>query len=362
LAQQRGAAGSAAACGARHRLLITMSLKVDVFNHIFPKPFFERLQEVIVNKGAVKRWLYIPFLHDLDVRFRMLEEFGPDYRQILSLSAPPIESVNPDRQTTLELARLANDSMADVVRAHPHRFPGFIASLPLNHVDESVAELGRAVIDLGALGVQIFSNVNGLPLDDERFWPLFQTADRLRCPILLHPARGAGFADYPGETKSKYEIWWTFGWPYETSAAMQRLVFSRLFERLPDIKIVAHHLGAMIPFFEGRVGYGLDQIGTRTADEDYGALRASMQKRPYDYFKMFWADTAVFGSRAATECGLKFFGPDQVLFASDAPFDPEGGPMYIRETIKVLDGLDITPAEREKIYRRNAERLFNRAF
>jgi predicted TIM-barrel fold metal-dependent hydrolase len=334
-------------------------MKIDVFNHIFPKPFFERLQQVIVNKGAVKRWLNIPFLHDLDVRFRMLDEFGSDYRQVLSLSAPPIESINPDRQITIDLARLANDSMADVVRGHPHCFPGFIASLPLNHPDESVAELERAVRNLGALGVQIFSNVSGLPLDDERFFPLFETADRLSCPLFLHPARGVSFTDYASETKSKYEIWWTFGWPYETSAAMQRLVFSRLFDRLPGIKIVTHHLGAMIPYFEGRVGYGLDQLGTRTADEDYSALLRSLKKRPYDYFKMFWADTAVFGSRAATECGLKFFGVDQVVFASDAPFDPEGGPMYIRETIKVIDGLDISPTEREKIYRRNAERLFN---
>ncbi len=339
-----------------------MSIKIDVFNHIFPQPFFARLQEVIVNRGAIKRWLHIPFLHDLDVRFRMLEEFGPDYRQILSLSAPPIESINPDRQVTIDLARLANDSMADLVRAHPGRFPGFIASLPLSDTDASVAELERAVTALGALGVQVFSNVNGVPLDDERFFPLFATADRLACPILLHPARGAGFADYPGESKSKYEIWWTFGWPYETSAAMQRLVFSRLFERLPSIKIVAHHLGAMIPYFEGRIGYGLDQFGARTSDEDYGALLASMPKRPYDYFKMFWADTAVFGSAAATECGLKFFGPDQVVFASDAPFDPEGGPMYIRETIKVIDHLALSPADREKIYRGNAERLFNRRF
>ena len=337
-------------------------LKIDVFNHIFPKPFFDRLQDAVVNKGAVKRWLHIPFLYDIDVRFRRLEEFGAEYRQILSLSAPPIESINPDRAITLDLARLANDSMADLVRAHPHRFPGFIASLPLNHPDESVAEVERAVTSLGALGVQLFSNVNGLPLDDARFFPLFEAADRLRCPILLHPARGANVPDYAGETTSKYEIWWTFGWPFETSAAMQRLVFSRLFDRLPNVKILAHHLGAMVPYFEGRVGYGLDQLGTRTAGEDYGSLLRSLHKRPYDYFKMFWADTAVFGSKAATECGLKFFGTDQVVFASDAPFDPEGGPMYIRETLKVIDGLDISAAEREKIYQRNAERLFGRSF
>src|SRR4249919_1728483 len=121
----------------------TMSVRIDVFNHIFPAPFFERLREVVVNKGATKRWLNIPFLYDLDVRFRMLEEFGPDYRQILSLSAPPIESINPDRAITLELAALANDSMADLVRRYPGRFPGFIASLPLNHPDESIVELER---------------------------------------------------------------------------------------------------------------------------------------------------------------------------------------------------------------------------
>jgi predicted TIM-barrel fold metal-dependent hydrolase len=339
-----------------------MTLKIDVFNHIFPKPFFERLQEVVVNRGGIKRWLHIPFLHDLDVRFRMLEEFGPEYRQILSLSAPPIESINPDRRITLDLATLANDSMAELVRAYPERFPGFIASLPLNHPDESVRELERAVGDLGALGVQLFSNVNGLPLDDPRFAPLFDAAHRLTCPILLHPARGAGFVDYPGEQKSKYEIWWTFGWPYETSAAMQRLVFSGLFDRLPGIRILAHHLGAMIPYFEGRVGYGLDQLGARTADEDYGALLKSMPHRPYDYFKMFWADTAVFGSRSATVCGLSFFGSDQVVFASDAPFDPEGGSLYIRETLKVIDSLDISAADRAKIYQGNAERLFNRSF
>jgi predicted TIM-barrel fold metal-dependent hydrolase len=339
-----------------------MTLKIDTFNHIFPKPFFERLQAVAVNKGAIKRWLNIPFLYDVDVRFRMLEEFGGDYRQVLSLSAPPIESINPDRQITLDLATLANDSMANLVRLYPDRFPGFIASLPLNYPDESINEIERALIKLEAIGVQVFSNVNGVPLDDPRFEPLFKAADRLRCPIFLHPARGATFADYPSEDKSKYEIWWTFGWPYETSVAMQRLVFSGLFDRLPNIRIVAHHLGAMIPYFEGRIGYGLDQFGARTADEDYEGLRKSMPKRPYDYFKMFWGDTAVFGSKAATECGLSFFGPDQVVFASDAPFDPEGGSLYIRETLKVIDSLDITEAERHKIYQGNAERLFNCAF
>ena len=332
-------------------------LKVDVFNHIFPKPFFRRLEEVAVNKGAIKRFLHIPYLHELDVRFRMIDEFGGDYRQIVSLSAPPIETINPDRQITIDLAKLANDSQAEVVRAHSDRIPGFIASLPLNQPDASVAELERAVTQLGALGVQVFSNVNGLPLDDDRFTPLFETADRLNCPILLHPARGAGFPDYPGESKSKYEIWWTFGWPFETSAAMQRLVFSRLFDRLPNIRIVTHHLGAMIPYFEGRIGPGWDQLGARTSDVDYAAVLKKLAKRPLDYFRMFYADTALFGAYDATVCGLRFFGADHVVFASDAPFDPEKGPMYIRETIAIVDRLPVSDDERERIYWRNAAAL-----
>jgi aminocarboxymuconate-semialdehyde decarboxylase len=119
----------------------------------------------------------------------------------------------------------------------------------------------------------------------------------------------------------------------------------------------------MGPYHEGRVGPGWDQLGKRTSDEDYFALLKSLKKRPLDYFKQdFNADTAVFGSRAATVCGLEFFGVDKVVFASDCPFDPEGGPQYIRETIKIIDGLDISKADREKIYFRNIEKLTGKTF
>ncbi len=130
----------------------------------------------------------------------------------------------------------------------------------------------------------------------------------------MHPARGADFPDYKTEAKSKYEIWWTFGWPYETSAAMSRIVFSGMFDRHPNLKIVTHHMGGMIPYFEGRVGYGWDVLGSRTSDEDYVSLRQSMKKRPIDYFRNFYADTALFGGQAATKCGLDFFGVDHCRF------------------------------------------------
>jgi predicted TIM-barrel fold metal-dependent hydrolase len=330
-------------------------MKLDIYNHVFPVKFFEKMQEVIPNKGPIKRWLNIPMLYDVDARLKIMERFG-EYQQILSLSAPPIEYVaGPD--VTPGLATLANDGMAALCRKWPDRFPAFIASLPMNNPRAAVAEIDRAVRDMGAVGVQIFSHVNNKPLDEPEFFPIFERMAQLNRPIWLHPARGANFPDYLTEKKSKYEIWWTFGWPYETSAAMSRLVFSGIFDKLPNIKIIIHHLGAMIPYFEGRVGPGWDQLGTRTEDEDYESLLKSMKKRPIDYFKMFYADTALFGSRAGTVCGLEFFGVDRCMFASDCPFDPEGGPMYIRETIKVLDSLEVSTAEREKLYLSNAKKI-----
>ena len=134
---------------------------------------------------------------------------------------------------------------------------------------------------------------------------------------------------------------------------MARMVFSGLLDRNPGIRILTHHLGGMIPYFEGRVGHGWDQLGTRTSDEDYVSLLKSMKKRPVDYFHMFYADTALFGADGATKCGLDFFGYDKVLFASDVPFEPSPG-LYIRETIRILDSLDITNIQRDQIYRGNA--------
>jgi len=138
---------------------------------------------------------------------------------------------------------------------------------------------------------------------------------------------------------------------------MSRLVFSKTFDRLPDLKVITHHAGGMIPFFEGRVGPGWDQLGARTSDVDYKVLLKELKHRPLDYFKMFYADTATFGSRMAILSAIDFFGVEHVLFASDAPFDPEGGPMYIRETIDIIDKLEISESDRRAIYQDNAVNL-----
>jgi predicted TIM-barrel fold metal-dependent hydrolase len=284
-----------------------------------------------------------------------MDRFG-DYAQVICLGAPPLEVFGPPRIAT-EMARIANDGMAELVAKHRDRFPAFIASLPMNDPKGLLDEADRAIRDLHAVGVQVFTNVLGAPLTAPETLPLFELMAKLDLPIWLHPARGAEFPDYQKEKKSHYEIWWTFGWPYETSVAMAHMVFEGLFDRFPDLKVITHHMGGMIPYFEGRVGPGWDQLGTRTSDVDYTALLRKLKKRPLDYFRLFYADTALFGATEATRCGLKFFGPDRVLFASDSPFDPEKGSMYTRLTIEIIDGLDIPDADRRAIYEGNARRL-----
>src|SRR5215510_4799089 len=138
---------------------------------------------------------------------------------------------------------------------------------------------------------------------------------------------------------------------------MARMVFSGMLDKLPEMQVITHHLGAMAPFLVERIALGLDQLGTRTPDEDYVGLLKRMAKRPVDYFRMFYGDTSVNGSASAIRCGLDFFGPDRVLFGTDCPFDPEGGPTFIRESIRAIDSLKLSETVRNKVYYGNAQRM-----
>ena len=230
-------------------------MKIDIFNHISPKIYFEKMMEVAPNLADLgKRVREIPVLVDLDERFRVMDQFD-DYAQVICLPGPPLEVVG-DLEVSPDLAKAANDGMAEYVAKYPDRFPGFIASMPMNNTDEALKEIDRAIKDLKAVGVQFFTNVNGKPLDLPEFKPLFAKMVEYDLPIWIHPIRGANFPDYMTEEKSKYEIWWTFGWPYETSVMMARLVFGYYFDEFPNLKIITHHMGGMVPYFEGRVGPG----------------------------------------------------------------------------------------------------------
>jgi uncharacterized protein len=331
-------------------------MKLDAFCHIMPRPYADAMAKLDGTPAAANirnRIEGIPSLVDLDLRFRQMDEFGDDYRQIVSLPAPALEDLG-DPATSRRMAALANDELAGLVAEHPDRFAGWVAAVAMNDPEAAVAEAERAV-GLGALGAQIYTNVNGHPLDEERFEPFWAKMAELDRTIWVHPSRSAAWPDYPTEERSRFEIWWTFGWPYETSAFMARIVFSGVFERHPSLKILAHHAGAMVPFFAGRVGPGWDQLGARTPPDRREEIEGpELSKRPIDYFRMFYADTAAFGAAPALRCALEFFGVERMLFASDSPFDPEKGPGYIRATIENIDSLGLSDADRERLYEGNA--------
>jgi aminocarboxymuconate-semialdehyde decarboxylase len=108
---------------------------------------------------------------------------------------------------------------------------------------------------------------------------------------------------------------------------------------------------------EGKIGRGFDALGTRTSDEDYALLLKQLKKRPIDYFRMFYADTAVFGAKNVATCGLNFFGEEHVLFGSDMPFGPKETSGWLGLIADMMDGLEISPEQRKAIYEDNARNI-----
>ena len=172
-----------------------------------------------------------------------------------------------------------------------------------------------------------------------------------------HAAREPQFADYASEKASENEIWFTFGWPYETTACVTRLIFSGLYDELPGLKIITHHYCGMVPFYAGKIQLGFDQIFFGTSQKNPQAEKAGLRRAPMDYYKMIYADTALNGSVAATRCGHAFFGAEHSVFATDAPFDAEDGRLLIRTTLAAIDALEIPRSEKDLILGGNARRL-----
>ena len=332
-------------------------MMIDIFNHFMPKVYFDRLADLIPDHVTLTAFPRLKSLIDVDARLRLIDEFD-GLQQVLSLANPPVELVGPP-DATPNLARIANDGLAELCARYPDHFPGFIAALPMNNIDASLAEIDRAVAALGARGIQIFTNVAGIPLSAPQFRPIFRRMAQHDLPVWIHPMRGPQFADYAGEQTSEDEIWFSFGWPYETTACITRLIYSGLLDELPELKIITHHMGGMIPYFAGKITLGFRQIFFGTSLRNPVAEERGLRKSPIDYFKMIYADTALNGVEAATRCGHAFFGTAKCLFATDAPFDPEGGRALIRRTIRAIEALEIGTVERALIFGDNARRLLN---
>jgi aminocarboxymuconate-semialdehyde decarboxylase len=325
------------------------SRRIDAFAHILPRRYLDRLERHLEEVGSPRLSYYRegvfnfdPVIWDLEVRRRAMDDLG-DYAQVLVLAVPPLEEVGPPA-VAAEFARLANNEMAELVRQHGDSFVGFAAALPLNDIEASLREVDRAVLELGALGVQLFSNVAGRPLDDARFAPLLGRVEELGRVIWLHPTRDATWPDYQTESRSDYGLWWSLGWPYETAAALSRLVYSGTMERHPGLRLIAHHGGGMVPHFSARLGMG----------PGYRQVKDDLLRPPLDYFRRFYVDTALFGAPHAVGCVIEFFGSDHVLFGTDMPLGPPG---CTEATIADIESLDLPRADAMAVYAGNAQRL-----
>jgi uncharacterized protein len=217
----------------------------------------------------------------------------------------------------------------------------------MNDPDAATDELSRAMAELGALGAQLYTNVSGRPLDEQRYEPVFETVTRLGGTLWIHPTRSEIWADYPAENRSRYGIWWSLGWPYETSVCMARLVYSGYFDRYPDLQVLAHHAGAMVPHFSARLAAPLE-------DPDREFIMSGLTAEPLDYFRRFYTDSALFGATHAVRCAVEFFGPRHVLFGTDMPL---GGPSVIADTIADIMALGLPEDDVADIFAGNARRI-----
>jgi predicted TIM-barrel fold metal-dependent hydrolase len=325
---------------------------IDVFAHIQPPEYARRVRSIVAqrpNDPLLAEWEPMlaedPALADLDARWASMDRFD-GYRQVLVPGAPPIETLGE----AAEVARLAaalNDELAELVAAHPQRFVGFVAALPASDPDAAGTELERAVGSLGALGVQLYTNVLGRPLDDLRFAPLLARAEEMQAVIWLHPYRSLQWSDYPygGERVSHYNLYWTYGWPYETAVAMSRLVYSGTMERHPQLKVITHHGGGLVPHMAGR-------LRERPWGEDAERI-LSLPQDPLHYFRRFHADTAMMGASHALRCVIEFFGIEHVLFGSDFGF----GDDYLARTVADVGELGLQPEQLKLLCEGNALRL-----
>jgi uncharacterized protein len=329
-------------------------MKIDIFPHIMPEKYRKKLLDVTPSSfqrqyGPVFR---IPMLFDLESRFRLMDKYE-GLVQVITLASPALEEI-PDSKAAIDLARLANDEMAELVTKYPERFVAAVAALPMHDTNAALKELDRAVSDLGFKGIQLFTPMRDKPLDSPEFMAIYEKMASYDLPVWIHPTRNSDYPDYRSEKESKYVVHSVFGWPFETAVAMTRLVFGGVFNRWPTLKFITHHCGGMMPFFRDRIASIYEKAVTIVGTE------FDLKKPLIEYYRMFYNDTALYGGTPSLMCGYAMFGADQMLFGTDMPLgDSQGGLKNTGLTIDSIEGMAIPPEEKEKMFEGNARKLLN---
>ena len=321
---------------------------IDVHNHFYPPEYLAALES---GDSAVKVTIDAegnPCIHypgdynvavrghrDIAYRQSVLEKEGVD-TQIITLTTPGTHVETP--ATAARLARLVNDAFAKVVAERAPRFSA-LATLPLNDVQASIAELKRAMTELRLPGAMVFSNVNGVALADPRFEPLYAEANRLGAILHIHPTDPVGV-----EAMTDYWLMPLVGFLMDTTLAAAKLVFAGIPEKYPNIKWVLGHLGGAIPYLAERLDRGW---------EAFPDCRADIQYKPTEYLRRFYYDGVNFDPRAV-RLAVDFAGADHVMAASDYPHQIGS----IAKMKSSLAELNVSEGERKKIMGENARTLY----
>ena len=320
---------------------------IDFHNHYYPPAYLEALRsgssavEVTIDEDGNPRIYYpgdyniaVPGHRDIDYREQVLKDLGVD-TQVLTLTTPGTHVETA--ATAAKFAAMVNDAFAEVIRTRRGRFTA-LATLPLNDPAASVAELQRACGELKMRGAMLFSNVNGVGLDDRRFWPLYEAANELGAVLYIHPTHPVGV-----EAMTDYWLMPLVGFLCDTTLAAAKIVFSGVAERFPRIEWALCHLGGTIPYLGERLDRGF---------EAFSECRANIPHPPSHYLKRFYYDTVNFNPKAI-QLAIAFAGVDHILAGSDYPHQIGSIPKMVSS----IQALEVSEADRAAIFGGNAARL-----
>jgi aminocarboxymuconate-semialdehyde decarboxylase len=279
---------------------------------------------------------------DPEVRLALMEKYGVDM-QALTQTAPVVIGFDP--KEAAKICRMSNDDNYALCKAYPKKFVN-ICFFSLQDMKSAMKELDRAVKELDCRAITLGSNQNRKGLDSEKFYPFYEKAIEYDLPIFIHPVQ---WKSYPLVDAVKgWRNMLVLGWPFDTSQAAWRLVLGGTIDRFPELKIVLHHYGAMLPFFSRRIEQNI-----RLTLKD----RLKKGKDIKEYWKNFYGDTALDGAVASYPCGYAFFGPDRTVYGTDYPFGAESGEDFYRENLAGVRAMKISDEDMQKILGQNAKRL-----
>lgn len=320
---------------------------IDFHNHFYPMEYIESLKRgsskitvtedehgnpLLHSPGDIN--IVVPGHRDIAYRQKVLDEAGVDV-QVLTFTAPGT-IVEPAGRSAA-LAQIVNDALARIVGDRADQFTA-LATLPLNDPATSFHEVGRAIYELGFKGFMLYSNVNGTPLSDERFWPIYERASDEGVVMYIHPTYPLGV-----EAMEKYWLMPLVGFLMDTTLAAASLVFSGVVERFPGIKWVLGHLGGAVPYLAERFDRGY---------EAFAECREHIQSPPSEQLKQFYYDTVNFDPNCL-RLAIDFAGIDHILAGSDYPHQIGS----LEKMVASINALDLSEDDREKILGGNAAHL-----